>query len=81
MREDKTFSNKYIDRVRGKSNAWWLIAGAVEDSKNSGLVSIEFNKKYQDYSKLRKVVWNLYRAHAGRTDLSPVSKLLLWSVC
>jgi hypothetical protein len=49
VREDKTFSNKYIDRVRGKSNSWWLIAGAVEDSKNSGLVSIEFNKKYQDY--------------------------------
>ena len=79
--EEKKFSNKYIERVRGKSNSWWLIAGAVENPEQSGLVAMEFNKKYQDYSKLRKVIWNLYRAHAGRTDLSPVAKLLLWSVC
>jgi len=62
-------------------NSWWVSAGNIERERESALISIEFDKTFRDYSKLKKEIWNLYRTHAGRTDLSPVSKILLWSVC
>ena len=62
-------------------HSWWVSAGEIERERESAIISIEFDKTYRDYSKLRKEVWNWFRAHAGREDLSPVSKLLLWSVC
>jgi len=62
-------------------NSWWVSAGNIERERESALISIEFDKTFRDYSKLKKEIWNLYRTHAGREDLSPVAKLLLWSVC
>jgi hypothetical protein len=62
-------------------NSWWVSAGNIERERESALISIEFDKAFRDYSKLKKEIWNLYRARAGREDLSPVAKLLLWSVC
>ena len=56
-------------------NSWWVSAGNIERERESALISIEFDKTFRDYSKLKKEIWNLYRAHAGREDLSPVAKL------
>ena len=63
-----------------KREYWWVSAGEVENESESPFIAMKYNSTFRDYSKLRKQVWNWYRARAGRTDLSPVSKLLLWSV-
>ena len=64
-----------------KKEYWWVSAGEVENESESPFIAMKYNSAFRDYSKLRKQVWNWYRAHAGRTDLSPVSKMLLWSIC
>ena len=64
-----------------KREYWWVSAGEVENESESPFIAMKYNSAFRDYSKLRKQVWNWYRARAGREDLSPVAKLLLWSVC
>jgi len=59
---------------------WWIVQGVPEDESKSGLVRFEFVDEYSNYSSLRKVCWLWYRIQAGREDLSPGSKLILWAI-
>jgi len=37
-------------------NSWWVSAGNIERERESALISIEFDKAFRDYSKLKKEI-------------------------
>lgn len=59
---------------------WWIQSGVIEDEKRSALVRRSCVDKL-NYSQLKQTVWKWYRMHAGRSDLTIASKLVLWAIC
>ena len=59
---------------------WWIQSGVIEDEKRSGIVRASVANK-MNYSQLKQAVWKWYRKHAGRSDLTIASKLVLWAIC
>ena len=59
---------------------WWIQSGVIEDEKRSGIVRASVANKL-NYSQLKQTVWKWYRMHAGRSDLTIASKLVLWAIC
>ena len=57
---------------------WWITEENVESE--SGLIEQAVWYQYKDFRKLKRVAWKWFRARAGRKDLTPASKLVLWAL-
>lgn len=64
-----------------ESKFWWIENSIPENESRSGCLRASVVAKYRNFSKMRVCVWKWFRTHAGRKDLTPGSKIVLWSIC
>ena len=60
---------------------WWVVVGQVESPEESGLIALSVARKFENYAKLKRVVWKWFRAHLDRRDINSRDKIILWCLC
>jgi len=57
---------------------WWIVATEIDDPSTSALVRLREVREYQDFAKLRRVLWKWYRSVCARRDLTIGAKYFLF---
>ena len=60
---------------------WWIVTNEIDKTEKSGLVKFAVANKYENYAKLKRVVWKWFRSHLDRRDINSRDKIILWCLC